>query len=170
MRTGQLFDKALWIQGPWTTEPDYVAWIDEDTHYRCIARRNALGAWCGFVGVVGDHPLFMLPRTDTAFQFVDIHGGVTVAEFCDEPDPLFVPPVRAWWIGFDCMHDCDVLPQFVNAADAPKLLPREELEDNEDRFDAKTGHPLYRDMDYVKNEVGFLAMQLEYFAENDKYV
>jgi hypothetical protein len=52
-------DKHLWGDGPWVTEPDRVQWLDEETGYWCLARRNwHTGGWCGYVAISPSHPYF----------------------------------------------------------------------------------------------------------------
>jgi hypothetical protein len=153
-------DKSEWNLGPWKDEPDYLAWVDDETGYRCLLKRNIIGAWCGFVGVPPRHPLYMTPPNDTAFQFVDVHGNVTFGGFMDEEGGAFSPPERTWWIGFDAMHDGDYCPNAhaVNAKDRPKHMRR---------LRGKTAllNQDYRDEEYMFNEVSFLAVELGMFEE-----
>lgn len=44
---------------PWENEPNDLDFEAEGL--RCAMRRNEMGAWCGYVGVGHDHPLFGLP-------------------------------------------------------------------------------------------------------------
>ena len=53
--TNPLIDKTGWPSGEWDREPDKVQFEDKDTGYPCLAVRNRMGAWCGYVGVPNDH-------------------------------------------------------------------------------------------------------------------
>jgi hypothetical protein len=44
---------------PWETEPDHLAF--EADGLPCVMWRNHYRAWCGYVGVGPEHPLFGLP-------------------------------------------------------------------------------------------------------------
>lgn len=156
-------DKQEWSLGPWKDEPDYVAWVDDETSYRCVMRRNVIGAWCGFVGLPPQHPLYMAAANDAAFRFVDIHGGITFAAFMDEDATEFQPAEKSWWVGFDAMQDGDYCPNAhaVNAKDRPKHMRR---------LKGKVSSLMqeYRDLEYVFNEVSFLAVQLAMFEEEPR--
>ena len=43
--------------GPWVDERDKAHWLDSPTGPDCLAVRNDLGAWCGYVGLPDPHPL-----------------------------------------------------------------------------------------------------------------
>jgi hypothetical protein len=56
-REYRFIDKSEWDRGPWDNEPDKVQWQDAATGLPCIARRSeAMGSWCGYVGVAEGHP------------------------------------------------------------------------------------------------------------------
>ncbi len=42
--------------GPWNNEPDSKDFTAHELH--CALRRNSSGAWCGYVGVPKEHPLY----------------------------------------------------------------------------------------------------------------
>lgn len=144
----------LTTPGPWDDEPDKVQWIDPDSDLDCLALRNRLGVWCGYVGLPPGHPLHGQAVDEDDF---DVHGGVTFrGSLCDEEAPeghgiCHVPlpgrPADVWWVGFDCGHAFDVMPAFME-------------------YEKGTGHePLwprsvYRDLGYVKGETARLARQL----------
>lgn len=75
-------DKTPWPRGAWDHEPDKIQWVDTATDLDCLMVRNHGGAWCGYVGVGPKHPMFEqhYEKAD-----VDVHGGLTFADFCDEP-------------------------------------------------------------------------------------
>lgn len=132
--------------GPWDDEPDKVYWIDPTTGLDCLIHRNSLGALCGYVGVPPGHPAHGKGYDDVA---VDVHGGLTYADACEETTeegtgichvPLEGRPAHVWWLGFDCAHYRDLVPSMVSAM--PPTDGR------------------YRDIAYVEAEVTRLAEQL----------
>lgn len=149
-----------WPRGPWDGEPDKVQWTDE-TGLACLAVRNRMGSWCGYVGVEEGHPLFGMEYSDCPQQcgedwckhrpdaLLHIHGGVTYTDFCQEESDNGVCHVpmpgrahRVWWIGFDTCHCNDVQP----------ALPS---------FNAIfKGHSTYKDLGYVEGQCASLAAQL----------
>lgn len=146
MNTKQLYDKEKWPNGPWMEEPDYGAWIDSETLYPCLIRRNIYGAWCGFVGIDEAHPLFRIPKTSEEFKYIDIHSGVGFVGFMPEEDLAFSPPKRLWYIGFSCMHSTDVVPYL------DKGTKRE-----------TNKNAIYRTLDYATQQTELLAHQIGYF-------
>jgi hypothetical protein len=151
-------DKAPWGEGPWLAEPDKVQWTDEATGLVCLAKRNPrMGMWCGYVGVAEGHRFYGV-RYDAVD--VDVHGGLTYADFCEEDTPeessiCHAPapgePDRLWWLGFDCGHYFDLMPGTVAAlrADASAVV--------EDLMDLGS---TYRTLDFVRDECRSLAAQL----------
>lgn len=142
-------DKSTWPPGPWMSEPDKVQWKDEETGYACLVVRNSVGAWCGYVGLNPDHPLYEKHYSDMydTHNF-HVHGGLTYSDHCMEgpedeaichiPDPG--EPDHVWWLGFDCAHAYDLCPG--------------------NRHIIAIEGDVYRDLEYVKNEVTSLAQQL----------
>ncbi len=154
-------DRSGWPSGPWDDEPDKIQFADESTGLPCLIVRNPSGVLCGYVGVAEGHPWFANDYGSCADECgdwlcdhrpesaVDVHGGLTFADFCAESDKergiCHVPdpgePDRVWWFGFDCAHSQDVSP-----------LLRHGL-----TFEAA----VYRTVDYVKGECARLAAQLK---------
>lgn len=148
--------------GPWNDEPDKVQWIDPATDLDCLAVRNGLGAWCGYVGLPPGHPFHGVgysscTATDCTEEWcydhspegiVRVHGGLTFSSSCHESDkgegfgichtPFEGRPHDVWWLGFDCAHAGDYTPGLGD------LYPEEQ----------------YRDLGYVKSECASLARQL----------
>lgn len=139
--------------GPWNDEPDKVQWIDPTTRLDCLIVRNRMGALCGYVGLPPDHPLHGVDYEDSD---VSVHGGLTFANSCAEQEGpesichIAAPgrPDHVWWLGFDCNHAFDLAPGMA-------------------RFEERMGFGrelhgglVYRDLDYVVNEVTDLAAQL----------
>lgn len=148
----------LTTPGPWDTEPDKVQWIDEATDLDCLALRNRMGVWCGYVGLPPGHPLHGVTVNEIDF---DVHGGITFyGSLCQEeadeghgichvPEPG--RPADVWWIGFDCGHALDVCPAFVELESSfPTNI----------RASGGMFRTVYRDLDYVKAETASLARQL----------
>ena len=124
---------------PWETEPNRVEWTTK-AGYHGLMVRGYHGAWCGYVGLAPDHPLY-----GKNYQEVDVsvHGGLTYGEYCQD-DVCYKPkegePEHLYWLGFDCVHGYDYAPN----------LPWYSA-------DWKT----YKDVVYVSNEVEELADQLK---------
>lgn len=151
-------DKASWGRGPWDSEPDKVQWPDAETGLPCLAVRNDSGAWCGYVGVAEGHAYFGLSYDDDEIS-VDVHGGLTFADFCSpyrkEHGICHVVGEgendRVWWLGFDCAHANDRIPLFGTMGELAQLLDL-----------ATSRGPLrsYRTLEYVQAECARLARQL----------
>lgn len=146
-------DRAGWPAGEWDNEPDKLSWTDEETGYPCLIVRNPLGALCGYVGVNPDHPFHECDYDDVD---VDVHGGLTYADHCQDGAPeaegiCHVPKPgdtdAVWWFGFDCAHAGDTAPYMLKY---PAL---------------RTPYETYRDVAYVSGEVWRLAKQLRALAE-----
>lgn len=85
--------------GEWDSEPDELDW--KYGKLQCHLRRSeATGAWCGYVMIPRDHPLY--ENVDEA-QSLEVHGGVT---YTGEG----IRDTEGWLIGFDCGHCCDIVP------------------------------------------------------------
>jgi hypothetical protein len=144
--------------GPWRDEPDKAQWIDEATDLDCLAVRNRLGAWCGYVGLPPGHPLhgFDYEQAPEA-RDIEVHGGLTFADKCaegseDEPRICHVPapgrPADVWWLGFDCAHAGDLVPGMQDAYTAAGINRPGGYRDT------------YRTFAYVQAECTSLASQL----------
>lgn len=100
-------DKSSWGPGPWQDEPDKVQWRDEATGLPCLAVRNHMGNWCGYVGVDQSHPWHGKGYDDPVGEctsectvsedytshyshsisgIIDVHGGLTFADACQSQD------------------------------------------------------------------------------------
>lgn len=141
-------DKSEWGEGPWQTEPDKKQWLDPETNYPCLIVRNHFGALCGYVGVPEKHPCYQIEYDGTG---ITVHGGLTFANHCspngDESKHICHrtdDEDNVWWLGFDCHHLFDL---------APGMKVGTSLE---------WGHlDVYRDFEYVTEEVTNLAKQLK---------
>lgn len=134
-------DKDGWGPGPWRDEPDKLQY--ELDGMPCLIKRNRMGALCGYVGVTEGHPFFGKGCDDCD---VRVHGGLTYADFRQDGDEAraicHVPgePDRVWWLGFDCSHAWDLCPAHNGL-----------YSDSE----------VYRDIDYVKDEIAGMVEQLK---------
>lgn len=91
-----------------------------------------------------DHP--------TIESVADVHGGVTYTDGCqDDGGPIcHASPTPAWWIGFDCAHAGDLVPEMVMLSKRYGLSRyRGSICDRD----------VYRDVPYVKSEIKRLAAQ-----------
>ena len=163
-----IHDRSRWGSGQWDHEPDKIQWLDEATKLPCLALRNRMGSWCGYVGVPPGHPLYGQDY-DAAYEIatkmncnIDVHGGLTFADKCQEEDKEHgichvVEPDEdddIWWLGFDCAHGGDLVPsmRFLESKMGfpPFLVDKQEYEK-------------YRDTEYVIGETTKLARQLDAF-------
>lgn len=158
-------DKKDWGPGPWQEEPDKVQWIDKATDLDCLIVRGPSGSLCGYVGVTEGHPLFETAYNDDRFYDLDVHGGVTFTDLCQENEKehgvCHVPgPGRTdhvWWIGFDCSHSWDHSPKFEKA-----LTFGAAARHLSDAVDFGGGfESSYKDLPYVTQEIHELAAQLK---------
>lgn len=152
-------DKSSWGDGPWRDEPDKVQWVDEATGLDCLINRGPLGALCGYVGLPPDHPCHGADYDEVKAQggYVDVHGGLTYADRCQESDnetvgvchvPLPGRPADVWWLGFDCAHSGDVAPAMEARYRARGEAP------------IRMGYESYRTVRYVQRKVTDLAALL----------
>lgn len=143
-----------WPAGPWDTEPDRVDWLDPIGARPCLALRNRLGAWCGYVGVEPEHSWYgQNPRSGRlAVANVIAHGRLTYAgsgALGPTDDLSLISHVAepgesedVWWLGFDCAHDTDIIPVFLAQG---IVMP----------------HTKYRTLDYVMYVCEALAAAVE---------
>ncbi len=133
-------DRSDWGPGPWDDEPDRLEW--KEAGFPCMAIRNHMGVWCGYVGVPPGHPYYGKNYHDVE---ANVHGGLTYSapcqgHICHVPEPG--EPDDVWWLGFDCGHSDDFVPDMSR-----RLWPH----DREN---------IYRTLEYVKKEITELAWQL----------
>lgn len=138
------------VDGPWLTEPDEVWWVHQPTDLDCLARRNDMGAWCGYVGVPSDHPAWMRDpfEVDTELEF---SRSLNFANTLAVPHPIEGRNGDVYWLGFDCAHIFDVAPTSV--AFMTSLLGREPMLHS-------IFTPTYKTLNYVRGEVTALAEEL----------
>lgn len=151
------------IEGPWSGEPDKAAWVDPETGLGCLAHRNAMGAWCGYVGVPPGHPWHGVGRFTGPLRQAIAHGGVNFAgpgrnDSAEGEYGLGVGE-DLWWVGFDCGHAWDLVPGLLavlHQADPVSYpLGGRPSPGLRSIFD----HQIYRTFGYVVDEVHRLAAQ-----------
>jgi hypothetical protein len=174
-------DKSDWGPGAWQEEPDKVQWPDEATGLPCLAVRNGMGNWCGYVGVAVGHPWHgkdygdaIGPCTDKCDpeyhwdhrieSIIEVHGGVTFADACQPREdesrgichaPDMGEPDHVWWFGFDCGHSDDL---------SPAMMARERKSVFGETRYGSNWQPTYKALGYVRAEVAKLAQQLKSVA------
>lgn len=152
--------------GPWSDEPDKLAWVDAETGLSCIILRQASGVLGGYVAVPVGHPLwgFAFDAIPAGLD-VSAHRGLDYSESCREYERESIAichvserrhSARAhpagherdnsndtWWFGFGCDRAGDLVPHGYKPP-----LHREEGE-------------IYRTIDYVFEETRSLARSLK---------
>ena len=152
--------------GPWTGEPDKLAWVDPATGLSCIILRQSNGTLGGYVAVAPSHPLWGFAY-DAIPAELDVapHRGLDYSESCREYERESIaichvserrrsarthPSGRekntsddTWWFGFGCDAPGDLVPHGYKPP-----LHREEGE-------------VYRSIDYVFEETRSLARSLK---------
>lgn len=152
MKEYRTFDKSKWERGEWDQEPDKAEWRDEATKLPCLIVRNRMGALCGYVGVPPGHP-WHGKHYEHLGSYPDVHGGLTFADECQPSDneahgichvPESGEAANVWWLGFDCSHAGDLMPQT----------------DSLFRGLSERGYDMYRNVAYVQAECAKLAAQV----------
>lgn len=134
--------KEAWGKGAWEKEHDCVTWTDPTTQLPCIVFRTEVGALNGYVGIALGSVLHGVAYDSAVFEEVKVHGGLTFGEqFTKALVPIEDESI--WWFGFDCAHAYDVVPALYTMH--PSLY---------------THSSVYRDADYVSEQVRSLASQI----------
>jgi hypothetical protein len=122
------------FRGEWDNEPDLT--LEKRGDYYLMVRRGPLGSLCGYVGLPSYHNLYGAEYTDNGWDNpvanLKVHGEVTWSGHFKKILSFI------WWIGFDCAHLGDLTPDMRPIGDA-----------------------VYRNLDYVTQEVEFLYEQLK---------
>jgi len=149
-----------WGEGPWNHEDDHDVWVDPVSNLDCMINRGPSGALCGYVGVPPTHPWHSLRYDDVD---VAVHGGLTYSAACQEGGEICHLPEEGreadiWWFGFDCAHAFDISPKM----EMEMRVLAEKLGDPRLIIPVGEGplSKVYRDWEYVTNEVTQLAWQL----------
>lgn len=162
-RLAQQISRSQFGTGPWNDEPNHAEWVDQETQYPCLMlRHDALGHWCGYVGVFGDHPCYGRDYDKIEARIL-VHGGLNYSSFRAERRFVRVTPETPWWFGFDCAHAFDTVPaidvgalkKFKEELDAEMREMLERLNISDKAFKSE-----YRTFDWVRAEVTDLANQL----------
>lgn len=142
---------------PWLTEPNREEF--EHCGLKCLILRNeSLGPLCGYVGLPESHPWFGVERHQCLLgcksedctwkkhhpapgNIIDVHGGLTFSELGSGE----VRQQGLWWFGFDCAHYNDYCPGMAEVLK---------------RVNSSYDMGVYRDIDYVRNEVKHMAEQM----------
>lgn len=135
----------------WLNEPNRLEF--KHLGYDCLINRNPYGALCGYVAVPPGHPWHSKTYNDLgeADIWPNVHGGLTYSEKCQGPichKPKPGEEDDVWWLGFDCAHFDDLIPEYFKE---PYLSMD---------LDLLRGR-IYRDIEYVKKEVKKLAKQIK---------
>lgn len=148
-------DKSGWGKGEWVKEPDKIQMVHQETGLDCLIVRNtSVGQLCGYVGVSNQHPLFGKHYDHPHADHIYVHGGLTFTAPCNPDEavsegvchiPLPGHSDEVWWLGFDCAHGEDLIPgvDHLFSPESRRLFQN-----------------VYRNVEYVKNEVERLAEQL----------
>jgi len=148
-------NRTGWGPGPWDSEENRYEW--RSGGYPCLIVRAPLtGALCGYVGVPPGHPWY--GKHYGELEDVSIHGGLTYAETGCHGGICHVPQAgesdEVHWLGFDCSHFQDIMPQME--ATRRLIMP-----DAPERPGGMLGFCTYKDLAYVKAEVERLREQAE---------
>lgn len=172
-KTWTFVDRSAWGPGPWQEEPaDKMQWVDAATGLPCLAVRGPFGAWCGYVGMTPDHPLYGVDYNacarrpmpcakpwgcgHTPEDLLEVHGGLTFSGECREAQDdhgicHIVAPgeeTQVWWFGFDTAHSQDYAPGLMASFGAAHL-PRQYYNIHN-----------YKSLAYVRGACADLAAQL----------
>lgn len=145
-------NRAGWPPGPWDDELDKYEW--RSNGYPClVVRAPVTGALCGYVGLRPGHPWYGKGYDDIE---IEVHGGLTYSNTGCRGHICHVPgdgeDDLVHWIGFDCSHFRDVMPQ-LEATRIRAGLP--------ERPGGIFGFGTYKDVAYVRAEVERLRGQAE---------
>lgn len=154
---------SLGITGPWDSEPDRLEWR-HSSGLACLANRNDMGAWCGYVAIPPGHPLFGVIDTRGGDSF-EVHGGITYSKVGRQGPIGHVPlPGESddpHWVGFDCGHASDLIPSFeIYSGSLEKIgLPKEAAPLFRSLRQRAAGST-YRDLPWVVEQTNSLADQI----------
>jgi hypothetical protein len=139
-------DKSAWIDGEWQQEPDRIEWVF--LGFPCLIVRQGGGWLCGYVGIPPTHPYYGKDLEDKELKEIYTDKKINFSEASQQIDDpravnhqLLPTDKNYWWIGFDCCHYDDVFPRIIQFYN----------------FSSDTS---YKNIEYVKTQVEFLARQL----------
>jgi len=168
--------REQWGDGEWDTEPDSIEWTDPDHGYRCVMRRNDMGAWCGYVAVNSSHPAHGMNAADVGDELA-CHWGVTWSGLDAPWSNVETDGVNdLWWFGFDCAHAYDYVPSLGALGTGDILsspmfkhlgLAPEIVRDFEELFASSLiprRKATYKNVAYVKEQIAEVVMQLVVYS------
>lgn len=144
---------------PWETEPNSKKWIDRETGLTCLIQRAPqMKHLCGYVRIptdsglcrrlaryskipsvrIGRKTYFKFATGHRSLRQISIHGGVTWAGRKHGQ--------RGFWIGFDCAHYFDLVPEFLRMGIKASSF---------------ANNTTYRNFEYVESCCEVLAKQLK---------
>ncbi len=136
MEEGELDFSVALDEGPWTA--DFLKYPDNEYlfeyhGYSCLARRNPMKAWCGYITLPKSHPDFENSDDYDSIDDIYVHGGFT---FSDSNGTF----------GFDCCHFGDIVPNLfalhklmnlkVKSPDFPQQYKYWTLDDIKDELES----------------------------------
>jgi hypothetical protein len=146
MKTLNWIDKSRWVDGEWQREPDRIEWVY--LGFPCLITRQDIGFLCGYVGIPPTHPYYGKDIKDKELKEIPTDKGINFSEpsyQIDDPravcHQLLTKTDDYWWIGFDCCHSDDAFPRII-------------------RFHNFSSDATYKNVEYVKTQVEFLAREL----------
>jgi len=127
--------------GPWKELPHFIRF--EYKGYKCYMSKGPMLNWCGYVILPKDHKFY-----EKYYDEVDVsvHGGITYSDYEDPDDKE-----KGWTIGFDCAHAWDKIAK-------PKAM--RDIYYKMDKLYPTLREEIYRDKDYVEQEIKDLVNQL----------
>lgn len=147
--THGILSRTGWRKGPWDDEPeDQIYWIDPETKLDCLAMRNDVGQWCGYVGVPFASKYYGVDIN--GIELIGIPNEITYADSSSGDRSrirafLKGRPEVVWWIGFDTGG---------LSSDCPAHKPISQMRGGID------WKPVYKDMIFVCARVTSLAEEL----------
>lgn len=145
MKTLNWIDKSAWAEGEWQQEPDRIEWVY--LGLPCLIVRQDPGFLCGYVGIPPTHPYYGKDWTNNELSCIQVHGKITFSKASQQSDDpkavcqqLLPITDNYWWVGFDCTHNEDISPIIVNILNYRDAT--------------------YKNLEFVKNQVEYLAQQL----------
>jgi hypothetical protein len=130
---------------PWENEPNLIS-LEGEGYHLLIVRNPHLKTLCGYVGVTRQHPWFLSHYDDKKLRNIWVHGGLTFSQ----KGGVSHFKKKYWYFGFDCAHAGDLVPSMQEVFQKTNIAPFS-LFKNE----------VYRDIDYVQDEVRNLLEQLK---------
>jgi hypothetical protein len=113
--------------------------------YKIAIVRGPLGCLCGYVKIPQGHPFYRKNYWDKIMPHIRVHGSITYGSIGCPTGKGYA--MRGFWIGFDCGHYRDYVPAY-DLYSSSKTLNQGNI---------------YRDFEYVLNEVHSMVKQVDNF-------